>query len=336
MGSIRKGSVQMIEQFFEAMKRELPDDGRIMMCQFRGDPNADIKGKWRAYVLNDVEQLDPRSNVYLCVSAMKKNARGEFRRRKDNFAGGLLLMIDDLGEGAGAKFPMSTIDAAPPTGLIETSPDNYQAVYLFDKLVTDIHTFDALIKAFIEAQFLGKDTGMAGVNRVFRPPAGVNAKPKHERDGRPWQVRLAEWHPERRYSPKELAAAFKLDLKRRSARLPRGATEDKAANIRAFVDTRNALRNAGMIKRNAPDMAGWTDMRCPWTENHTGKADNGAALRLPDADNRFFGGFKCHHGGCDEKGWRDLTEWLSEEHEVILASINENAPSWAELTGEKS
>ena len=318
----------MIEQFLEAMRREVPDDGRIMMCQFRGDPNADIKGKWRAYVVNDSSIINQKSNVYLCVSAMRKNARGEFRRRKDNFAGGLLLMVDDLGTGPGAKFPMSTIDAAPPTALIETSPDNYQAIYLFEKLVTDMAKFEALIRAFIDAQFLGKDTGMAGVNRVFRPPAGINGKPKHERDGSAFRVGLKEWHPERRYSVESLAEAFGLKLQRRGKRLPRGATEDKAANIRAFVDVRQALRNAGMVKRNSADMGGWTDMICPWTSEHGGQVDNGAALRIPDADNRFFGGFKCHHGSCEEKGWRDLTEWLSTEHEAVLEEINANAPEW--------
>ena len=320
------------EDFFNAMKREVPDNARIMLCQFRGDPNSDIQGKWRAYVANDTSIVRQQENVYLCVSAMKRNARGEFRRRKDNFAGGLLLMIDDLGHGKGAKFPMSTIDACPPTALIETSPDNYQAVYLFDKLVDDLNTFDALIKAFIEAQFLGKDTGMAGVNRVFRPPAGVNGKPKYMKDGQEWRVRLAEWNPERRFTVDDLVKAFGLTLKRAGRRLPRGATEDKAANIRAFVDVRNALKNAKMMKRDAPDMAGWTEMKCPWTHEHTGQKDNGAALRIPDADNRYFGGFKCHHGNCDGRGWRELTDWLALEHGAVLDEINNNAPeTWKGL-----
>jgi len=278
------------DAFFEAMKREVPEGARIMLCQFRGDPNEDTKGKW----------------------------------------------IDDLGDGAGAKFPLSLIEPAPPTALIETSPDNFQAIYLFEQAITDLATFDALIKAFIEAQFLGQDTGMAGVNRVFRPPAGVNAKPKHERDGKPWEVRMTEWHPERRWTVDGLVKAFGLTLRRKGPRLPRGATEDKAANIRAFVDVRNSLKDANMMKRNAPDMAGWTEMKCPWTVEHTGQKDNGAALRLPDADNRFFGAFKCHHGNCDGRGWRELTEWLADEQGVVLEGINANAPSWAQLFGVDS
>ena len=316
----------MIEKFFNAMKETLPPEGRIMLCQFRGDPNSDIKGKWRARVLNSPKTIDEKANVYLCVSAMKKNSRDEFRRRKENFAGGLLLMIDDLGEGKGAKFPLSTIDAAPPTALIETSPGNFQAIYVFKELVTDMAKFEALIRAFINAQFLGKDTGMAGVNRVFRPPIGINGKPKHGG----WSVRCTSWHPERRYTVEELASAFKLELHTAGPRIPTGATVNKSENIRAFIAVRAALRAAGMLKKDEADMAGWTDMRCPWTDEHSGAMDNGAAIRIPDADNSWFGAFKCHHGSCEQRGWRELTEWLAESQEEILEMINDEAGDWDE------
>jgi len=314
----------MIQEFIKEMNRFVTDDARVMLCQFRGDPNDDVKGKWRAYVLDNTEIIDQMANVYVCVSAMKKNARGEFRRRKENFAGGILLMIDDLGTGAGAKFPMSTIDAAPPTALIETSKDNYQAVYFFDSIVLDMGKFEALIKAFIDKEFLGKDTGMAGVNRVFRPPAGINGKKKHNG----WTVKLSEWNPERRYSIEELAKAFELDLSRAGPRIPRGATANKPDNIRAFIEVRKELTAAGMVKHAEPDMSGWADVECPWTGDHTGGIDNGAAIRLPDEDNAFFGAFKCHHGSCEKKGWRELTDWLADEQMEILELINSTAKNW--------
>jgi hypothetical protein len=73
-----------------------------MYCQFRGDPNDDIHGKWRARVLNSPDNVDEQANLYVCVSAMKRNDIGEFRRRKENFSTALCLMIDDLGSGIGA------------------------------------------------------------------------------------------------------------------------------------------------------------------------------------------------------------------------------------------
>lgn len=312
----------MITEFVEAMGLHVPSDARIMLCQFRGDPAAEMRGKWRARVVDDVGLVDDEANVYLCVSAMKRNARGEFRRRKENFAGGLLLMIDDLGDGPAAKFPLATIDALRPTALIETSPANFQAVYMFDRLLTDMPLFEALIRAFIEAKFLGQDTGMAGVNRVFRPPAGINGKPQHNG----WRVRCTAWHPDSRYAPEQLTEAFGLRLQRpRGPRVPRGATEDKAANIRHFTEVRATLRAAGMLRGHDSDLAGWQDVKCPWTHEHTGGADNGAAIRLPDADNGWHGAFKCHHGSCQQRGWRELTEWLAEEQAEILNATNANA-----------
>jgi hypothetical protein len=226
---------------------------------------------------------------------MKQNNRGEFRRRKENYAGGLLLMIDDVGDGPGSKFPLTLIQKVQPTALIETSPGNHQAVYMFDGLVKDITTMDALINGFIAKQFLGRDTGMAGVNRVFRPPFGVNGKPKYNG----WKVRCAQWSPEARYSVKDLAAAFAVDLDvQMSGRTIHGATVGKAESIRAFVAVRQALRDARMLKRSESDLAGWMDVVCPWTAGHTGAVDNGAAIREPAEENGYVGSFLCCHGSC--------------------------------------
>ena len=315
----------MFDAFFKEMSRYVPEHARIMACQFRGDPNSDIYGKWRARILNRVDMVDELSNVYLCVSAMQKNKRGEWRRRKENFAGGLVLMIDDIGSGPGAKFPMELLDPIQPTCLVETSPDNFQATYFFDRLIEDMEEFDALIRAFIERQFLGADTGQAGVNRVFRPPVGINGKPKYGG----WTVRGTDWRPDLRYDPQDLINAFDLKPQKR-VKMPRHkGTMNKlmAERIRAFMDTRQALRSAHMIKREEADYSGWIQITCPWTDDHTGGVDNGAAIRHPADENEWTGGFRCHHGHCSEKGWRDLTEWLAKESEDVLDRVNSNAPS---------
>lgn len=320
------------ERFYGAFARYVPREARIMMCAFRGDPAEDVKGKWRARVLDNPAAIDPRANIYLSVSAMRRNARGEFRRRKENFAGGVALMIDDLGDGPGAKWPLSVVEPLPPTALIETSPANFQAVYLFDRLVEDREEFSALIRAFIAQRFLSDDPGMGGVNRVFRPPVGVNGKAKY---GGAWPVRAAELCEERRYGVAEIAEAFGLVLRRRRRRAPRGATADRAAAIRDFVRVRAALREAGMLKSEEPDLEGWTDVTCPWVAEHTAAADNGAAIREPAPENGWVGAFRCHHGGCAERGWRELTEWLAEEAADVLRLINSRAaPTIEEYTHE--
>jgi hypothetical protein len=262
---------------------------------------------------------------------MKRNSRGEFRRRKENFAGGLLLMIDDIGTGKGSKWPVELLDPLPPTAMIETSPGNFQGIYFFDSLIEDMEEFDALIRAFIQRQFLGVDTGQAGVNRVFRPPAGVNGKPKYAApDGTPWKVQLTSWNPQYRYSIKEIAKAFSLSLVRKRA-IPKDATmalASKAGRIRHFLEIKSMLHSAGWMKRSESDYSGWMQMRCPWTHHHTGGVDNGAAIKIPSQENDWHGGFRCHHGHCEQKGWKDLTEWMNEENAEVLEHVNLHAADY--------
>ena len=312
----------MIEQFLQEMYRHAPPDAAVLMSQFRGDPTTDMSPRrWVARPVRSVHQLDEKANVYFTVSLMGKNAAGEYRRRKENFVGGVLLMIDDLGSGPGSKFPMATIDKLEPTALIETSPDNYQAVYFFDRLVTNPKEFDALIKTFIEHEFLGNDPGMSGVNRVFRPPFGVNGKAKHNNH----TVRCVHWHPNNRYSPSDIARAFDLTLHPPAVPRPRHATKNVADEIRHFIAVREALRAARMLKRNESNLGGWIDVRCPWTHEHSGSVDNGAAIAEPSEDNGWTGAFRCHHGSCMDRGWRDLTEWLANEQGDLLAHVNAHA-----------
>ena len=86
------------------------------------------------------------------------------------------------------------------------------------------------------------------------------------------------------------------------------------------------IRGAGMIKREEADYSGWIQITCPWTDDHADGADTGAAIREPAEENEFYGAFRCHHGHCADRGWRDLTEWLSCHSEQMLAEVNAHAP----------
>lgn len=312
---------RLFADFFSALTKGLARDERAMICQFKGDPNADADPRrWRARVIDDPRLANPKANIYLCVSAMKRNAKGEWRRRAENFAAGLCLMVDDLGDGEAAKFPLNTIDGAPPTALIETSKGNFQAVYMFDEPLRNAALFKRLIAGFIECKFMGKDTGMAGVNRVFRPPFGINGK--IGRGG--WLVRLERFEPERRYAPVALAEALGIRLQEEARPAPRGATADKASLIRTFISVRRMLQRAGMVKKD-PDLAGWAEIECPWVNEHTGRINNGAAIRIPAEENGWSGAFRCHHGNCNDRHWRELTDWVTTELALELNDANNDA-----------
>lgn len=309
----------MFKDLIDLLLPLVPSEARIIFAQFRGDPTQHAPRKWRARVFRDESQIDPHGNVYFCVSCMRRNSRGEFRRRSENWRGGMLLMIDDLGDGPGSKFPLKIVDSLPPTLLVETSPANYQALYVFDRLVEDRAWFDGLIRGFIERQFLGTDTGQAGANRVFRPPVGVNDKPKY---GGGFEVRGHAWTG-KTYDPVEVARAFDIDVSRPRVRLRYDATVDSAERIRFFKECRAALRRAGMLKDEEFDLGGWAAITCPWVEGHTGSVDNGAAIRLPAEENAWSGAFRCHHASCEGKGWGELSDWLLDEVAWQLERAND-------------
>jgi hypothetical protein len=311
-----------LDEFIRATQKFVPENARLAVCQFRGDPYANIQGKWNVRVLNE-KVVDEGANLYGCVSCFNFQPGVRFDRKTDNFVGGVLLMIDDLGSGPGSKFPLSTIDALKPTALIETSPDNFQAVYMFDRLVTDKSKFNALIDAFVHAQFLGQDTGMKGVNRVFRLPGGVNGKDKYKRDGKPFRVNMKDWNPELRYSIAEIASAFNLkpiEVARVHRRLP---SEEAMARASMFTSIYAAIKNFGMITGEGGAGKNWVHITCPWVGNHTAGVDNGAALTAPSEENHWYGGFKCWHGSCEGKDWGDLVDSLEPIFNEICEQANE-------------
>jgi len=76
-----------------------------------------------------------------------------------------------------------------------------------------------------------------------------------------------------------------------------------------------------MLKRSHPDPSGWTEISCPWVDEHTNAANNGAGIREPAPENSYFGSFVCHHGSHIDRGWRELTDWVAEQAAEELDAI---------------
>lgn len=314
--------------FLNALFPSLPDDERAILCGFVGDPNDRPSHAWkpRPWAPGDSIPVSSKANGYVCLSTFRTSADGTYRRRRVGFAAAHAFMIDDIG----TKLPLSLLDAQPPSALVETSPDNFQAWYFFDKPMTDLRAFGALGEAFIAKHAAGIDPGMAGFNRVGRLPGFVNGKAKYE--GFVTVLHSLDAH---RYTPEQIAAAFGLDIAKpckTAAALydelyrPRGIhpslqDERKAA----FLAHYRWLKQRRMMKGDEADIGGWVGMVCPWKDEHTGGADSGAALRLPHEDNGYHGAFRCHHGHCANKGWRELTDWINDTAAEELEAANEGA-----------
>jgi len=306
------------KEFLAAMVPKLPEDERMILCGFPGDPNEAPPNAWkpRPWAPGGKLRMAEDWNVYVTVSSFFIAQDKTWRRRKSLFAGGHALMVDDVGNGKGSKVNLETIDL-PPSAIIETSPDNFQYWYFLDKPECDSARFDAVIRAFITGKLLGLDPGMAGITRVGRLPGFVNGKKKYKK----FTTRLVEL-TDRSYSVEELITRFSLQLKGRKVRMPKVATEESLRRNRAFVDIYKFLQAHQMLKRNEPDLSGWTEMTCPWVDGHTGGVDNGAAICEPGVENGWYGAYRCHHGHCMEKNWRDLCEWVNDMAADELDLVN--------------
>ena len=315
------------DEFLAALGAGMPKEERLIICAFVGDPNSVGPNAWkpRPWTLGREIDLLTRANAYVTVSSFGQASDTSYRRRAETFRAGRALMVDDVG----TKVDPSRVAMLPPSARIETSSGNEQWWYFFREPERDAKKFDDLIKSFIAGSLLGKDPGMSGITRVGRLPGFTNGKPAYNG----WITRLHDLN-DRRFSIDEIFDAFSLTRLSRTFRPERATPADRAERIAAFYVAFKWLLQRGQLKATEPDMSGWTEMTCPWIEEHTGGADTGAAIREPREENGYYGGFRCHHGHCQEKGWRDLTQWISE---LAGEELDEAAKlTWEELQARQT
>ena len=291
---------------------ELPQDEAWIFCGFRGDPSSVDHRAWRPHVWRPGMPLpiNPlHTNGYLTISTFRQNERNEWRRRTDLFSELRVLMIDDVGFGDSPsnRVDYKTVSALPPTLAIESSPNNYQFLYVLSKPEWRVERAAMLIKAFIAQKLLGDDPGMAGVNRVFRLPGFVNGKDKYGG----WRVKQSERLSSGAvYTSDELVKGFGLTLRQlaRPARVSPGIHKERLETFKLWKRVMLAL---DIVQRKQGNMAGWTPITCPWIDEHSGRADTGTAVRDPAPENEWHGAFRCHHGHCQDKTWGQFTDKLA-------------------------
>jgi hypothetical protein len=305
---------------------------RFIFCGFPGDPNTTRTNAWRprAWAPGDPLPIAPRNcNGYVAVSTFRRAPDGSWRRRGDLFASGRALMVDDVG----TKVPRSTVARVPPTVRIETSFGNEQWWYFLGEPAHDADQFGGIIRSFIDQQLLTPDPGMNGVNRVGRVPGYINGKVgARTHDGKAWRVSVAEFSPERLFSCRDLVRAFAL--RPRVAKRVVVPAADRGARVETFINIFALLREWGMIRREQGNLAQWHEIDCPWREQHTARANTGAALREPAPENEWVGAFQCHHGHCIDRTWRDLEDWVVAEINQALESATLEASNGNRNAGQ--
>lgn len=179
-------------------------DVRPLLCAKHGDPD-DKKAGWAPQPWGETPPENPDLNWYVQPSTFA-SIDGKWRAQKAAVVAVHAVMLDDVG----TKVPLVRLTACPPSWLLETSPGNFQAGYIFSTPIDDGKQADALKEALIDADLC--DSGASGgAARWMRLPVGINGKAKYvQSDGTPWRCRLSEWHPERRYSMDELIERLEL------------------------------------------------------------------------------------------------------------------------------
>ncbi len=254
-------------------------------------------------------------NTYAVISAFQPEQSGEMGRRKHLYVAGFAAMLDDLG----TKVPMERGLALPSSYLIETSPGNHQSWLFFADPIEEREKHEALLDALVRSGLSldGTDPGMRGVTRYGRMPFGVNNKRKYtEKLGKPFPVRLVEWHPDRRYSVEQIVKAYGLTLEppRKPRTGPPPSAEQVSEGQAQFSLLLRCIESVGLYKKAQRN--GWHDITCPWFGEHDRQLDDGAAISEPCAANNWKGGYRCHHGHCERRGisdvWRVVSQMMQE------------------------
>ncbi len=319
-----------LDKFLDLLAEGLQPGERLVGNAFAGDPapgEETARGRWNTYGLkrrDDGSWTMPgndRVNRYVGVAAFRQAEDGTWRRKKDLFAAGCALMVDDVGDTSegnpSVKVDWSALDGWKPTALIETSNGNFQCWYVLKEPCRDPVVFELLSSEFVRVRCGGKDPGMLSVSRVGRTPESTNGKKKHSG----WQVEVHHLDGPR-YTPEDLAAIWGLDLNPPVKRArPHIDNAEAASRKDHFYRLLAMLEESGMVKRRA-NRGGWIQVTCINVDNHSGRADSGTAIAEPSEANGWTGAYDCKHGSCAGIGWREFTQFIDDQITEHLAATN--------------
>lgn len=174
----------MVAEFIDGVFHDLPDGTRVLVGAIAGDPRQAHGYPVRPWP-DAAARLREDTNNFVALGSYRPDESGELRRRKGQCAAVHALLLDDLG----TKCSMERLNGLQVSWLLETSPQNYQAGFIFRKPV-DPSTAEVWNQALIEAGLCGPST------RLCRLPLGINGKAEHRAaDGSPFRVRMVEWRP---------------------------------------------------------------------------------------------------------------------------------------------
>ncbi len=291
------------EQFLTAIFPDLSEPLRPFVLGFAGKPKDRKAWGGDAWRAGKTSTENTAHNWYFSLAAYAPDDDGYHRKEKHcKVIYG--VMLDDLGTKA---LPLERLEACPPSYVIETSPGNFQAGYLFSEPQTDLEAVKGLNQSMVEAGLC--DPGAKSpATRYGRLPAASNGKLDPA-----FQCRLIEWHPERRYTIDEIISGLELappteTRKTRTKSAERHVGDDVYTPRADENEVIGALKKRGLYKQ--PLGSGRHDITCPWLHEHTDSVDHGSAYFEP-SDLYPVGGYKCQHEHGDQHRIGALLTFLS-------------------------
>lgn len=273
---------------------------QVHVTAFVGDPNDTYMSAWAGGRYGEYS-MPPMSNQYFTVSLFNPDDEGKSKRRKALFNACYCVVLDDVKE----KLPVEQARKLPePAWVLETSAGSEQWGYILREPCSDRAKIENLIDGLIENGLSpnSKDPGMKGVTRYVRLPEGFNGKANKCVGGIPFKCKLTRWNPENKCTLAQLAAPFFVDLER-----PR---RDQRVDGASLVPDHPLLQHPEILEIRHMRSEGRYEVKCPWVDEHTGGADNGAGI-FTNSDGSL--GFKCHHGACESRTGRDLMRYMSKK-----------------------
>jgi len=311
-------ALRLNQKFLEAIFG--PDYRFAHVCAVRGDPSKD-GGYWGGgKAQQDLLTLGDKTNNYFCVSLFNGQ-----RRRINTFEKLVALAVDDVGPKLEAS--MVELLLGPPTWIVETSQDNFQWGYKLTDPITDAAQAADLIHRVRVALTGedGKDPGMENVTRYVRLPTGLNLKGTL---GAPFRVRLRRLDPSIGLRSNALQALLNVpdapgttgqqdefglgepSSSSTSSLRPSSSNKIKAQRREHQEEDviLKSMRKLGLVLGPPRDTAmGWGfDIRCPWVDEHTDRAETGTVYVAG------AGKFKCQHGHCQERTVEDVRAKIDE------------------------
>lgn len=285
------------DEYVCVSKQIVKDDGDIIFLN--RFPNDDGFKRW----LRNPNRTEAAWYFSLCsVDGTFDETTGQTKRGRQHLKRYYALVLDDIGTKADAP-------GVEPSWKLETSPGNYQWGYL---LVpgTDFELYETVVEVLVQRGY--GDAGAGGAYRIMRLPSSCNLKPKNNM----FKARLDSWQ-DVDWTLQELIDAFNItdaELSECKVKVAEVSTSAVYQTHGSFVDPVLTWLEAEGLLRGAVGSNGWTDIKCPWSDQHTTGADTAGYNPLGHGDGQFkhTRAFKCLHEHCKTKRIGDLSEWIVE------------------------